>query len=689
MKKIIPLLLLCLLLMPFFTTNALVDDDDSFSLQTSESVGVGASEEEEIDTFNNWPGYRWNIVKETGVTDTINNGMYKITDTGDNTHDYIQLDRNLTKMEDKVEILFEYTFDSGVSEYDYIEFFICNDDGLTDDIGVKIYDEGDIRVYYEDVGGNRQYEVQDETLESGKRYVLTFDFSIRKSEFSVTLDYENGTDVFDKDWFDIGATTPEIFTEYQLRMGMYYNCYLSPKTTTLEIDYIMAPFRVNQWFQRELQTDATFDISTPTYAHAEDNVNDLSRWDMSLTDPDSVNAFMTLKHNQGTWGSSDVMYQYFQIYGVDYDDGDLHSIVVVRMQLDYYGSGNPVAYAHVVIDGGYTQTFSGNPSVDDEYVEARISVDFSEDRDQLTLKCDFGTQSIDLDNEEYFQYTFDVDDFGTDIKNEFLFEHVVYFDFDGDIEGEAYLSEFDLTRKDIFTDIIRPILDPLFAIFNFIFTTIGMFLAGIFKVVGDALAGVFVFVGDVLGLAIGLVQTAIESLWTSLETVLSDFWTILETIVADMITAIDTFLEDTMPSIVTWLFSGLALILTTIIDFIADIGFGLYDAFWLLFGVDPAPDFLEMFNYLASNLGQGIADLITIIGTIVDIYVWWLFLPYYILLGYWLYFFISPALMEGSVLTYPIGLIKNAVQTIEILTVPIPPFVIFAGLTFVAYVGGL
>lgn len=559
---------------------------------------IVASEEENIDSFDVHPANRWSYFHDNGVTDSVSNGNLALSDTGDSTTDWIGLERNLTIFDDEVEFKFKVDGSSNTGHNsDEIEMGIQYSYGY-DDAGLLLEDctdEGywDTYIYFESVSGSPKFLqlTGSEQVIDEEWYVFNLKYHIYKSEMEYSLKFANGTKVFEYTYFEIDTSSkPEIFTEDEIHVFIHYQCYTSLYTQYLYLDYVQAPFKMNEWIQTDAPNHANWLINEPYYEYAQDNIDEWSKWDMAIPNLDSVMGHIRLEcDGANNWASSDDATAYFNLYGVDKDDGDIHAIFLVYCRLDYLASGKAVAYTYYSFNGGAQQNILvPGASTDDHWVEMKVTYSLSDDRSKIQMQVN----ARDDAHEDWFNSPVtdhrDIADVtGLTECDEFYLRRSINIDIDGDIEIGVELLEFDMKVSDIFAGFLRAVMDPIANFFGWVLQQVGLFLASIFKFIGDALVAALDVLGDgidsVIGVlqvaletAIGAVETAVDALGNTIDTIMDGVETVLETAINAVQTAIQ--------SIVTWLVNGAQDLLTAIFEGLTVVWsavetwfFGVYD----------------------------------------------------------------------------------------------------------------
>ena len=78
---------------------------------------VFGDEDENVDSFIVHPLNRWDTYTVNGMTDTIDYGMLKITDTGDASSDSVDMRRSLRSSEGKIIVKFYMDADKNATMY--------------------------------------------------------------------------------------------------------------------------------------------------------------------------------------------------------------------------------------------------------------------------------------------------------------------------------------------------------------------------------------------------------------------------------------------------------------------------------------------------------------------------------------------------------------------------------------------
>ena len=503
---------------------------------------VSAAEETNIDSFDVHPANRWVVDDDDADIDSvsISNGKLKVVDAGDGTGDYYQIGRDLRDLNGRVTIRFHVSA-TGSTPYWRDRLMIeMNDDAVDGNYIVFILksitsSSCNVELLYSDSGGTESINLAGaEDAAVNEWLLLVMDYSLLKSEFRWRLYYENGSKIFDYDWYDVAAGVPLLFSMNTLRLNLEFQSYTSGSTLTYRVDYIEAGFKEREWESIDTPTDPEWNADNWNFVSMEDNLDDTSTWSLTVPELDSVSGSMvSWMDTYGQLALAEYTQSNLTIYAVDADDGDLHELLeisMVRVDTGVYASAVFIYLDNVEID---TQAIG---TTDPRVV---FTVALEDNRDVMNVRIRTYIDHQDTSSPQFYDLvgSVKVSDVATDPSNEFVIRFQHDCDFDGDLEYQWLLEDFSLLQRDIFSD-IGGFVDDLVGLGQDVVSGGVDLLATLFRWLGDLLGTVFKSVGEILEDAIGLVETAVEDLISYIEDIGSDVIEYLISVASDVVEAI-------------------------------------------------------------------------------------------------------------------------------------------------------
>jgi hypothetical protein len=474
---------------------------------------------------------------------------------------------------------------------------------------------------------------------------ITYD--MLESELSVKLEFDNGTRILrislPLDFTSQSGRVPALFS-LEKTPSVFLSTYTaSISWQTVRLDFINAPYKEREWAQIDSPPDPNWLFQNWDAVRIEDDISDeTSNWSLTVPYLDSVSGVMRVNISDfGDLDFNDDIAMWLQILGVDSDDGELHRIVKIRLEV----ANNPgiaAVFLEILPKGGVHQ-FSSDFNAGKVAVEVTPRVDFTisltRDRSILNLKLRFTfdetvpTEFVDTS----VNYT--ISDIVDDPSQEFVIRTgYIIEDFTGNTEAVLEFIDFGFVERDIFTDIVKAIIDPIGNFLSSIFAIAFRFLATIFQIVGDliifanevAFAALQVAVVSALGLletaidaattAIGTMQTILEAAIEALEpfmTIISEavdaLWTLfiatLSDIVDELIILASSFADfffDVLELLIPFLITFLGTILGSLFGLIADLVFFVWDALSL-------PNALEFLDFVLVGFGQFVTGVLGVL----------------------------------------------------------------------------
>ncbi len=565
---------------------------------------VSASEEENVDSFNVHPANRWTESNE-GFTAAIANGRLNMSDTGDGSTDYYYIQRGLSSLDNQIEFSFMFDVkenDSGGAT-DVMTLLILDSSG-SDYFYLANYNVRDKQVaksqlIYIDTGGTeRKLNLTgSERLMDEEWYLFTMDFDFLRNKMDFKLEFFNGTDVWDYDWTDISsAYRPRIFDKEDLMVRIYCRGNQNNKRYCFYVDWVDAPFKEREWVHYNRPSDENFIHDHWAGATVEDDImTDRSQWRLVVPYFDACSGTMRVHQESDISDYQDRLVYRLSLYGVDGDDGDLHLIGRIEMELqDLNSPGGNALRTWIYIEdgnGGTIWEHSDNEAIDEQAVQ--FSIGMSEDRTKGIIKA---RGNLDIENDadwESGNYNFTVSDWVTDPSSEFVIEVDYYIvQFTGNTEIVFSLDTFELVERNIFEDLIFPIVDGLIGVvvglFGMVFVPLIRFLGDVLRRAIDALGPLITTLQSALDTAIGLVETAVDAVGTA-----------VAAIAQDLLDLIGSFIDDA----IAWLLT----IISDLVELFAEIVFAIYDGLWEdVLGFSDAPDLIA----IVYALGTGFIQLV-------------------------------------------------------------------------------
>lgn len=552
-----------------------------------------------IDTFNVHPANRWEFNYNEVDSVDCEYSMLNISDAG-GSWDRCMFSRGLKSINDKVIIRQKFDYDIGYNATSFHElsyFYIFGNEG-------NIYfQSGDFRPsnmgtckfgFYSTTNEYIVYQI--EALEYDVWYRFEIEFDLYKSEINYKLyNDDNGSKLYDIDYQDFpGSYTPKIFMDEYLSVRFYDRFEYSQNNFKHYIDYVDAPFSLNNWKITDTPADSDFLFYSYDSAYAQDNIDDTAKFECCIPQLDSFSGETSCDiNNHSNLASTFTSYSAISFYNTEYDDGNkalIGRFLMVVVSMD--GSNYMIQLEGR--NGNDAQTFVDYWSIAKANwvpIALSFSIDLSENRNKLQIQSILYDNALTESILSRYDYSLFVDDYVTDPSQEFVIETEYYMDFDDDIEIKYALSNLNVIEKDIFSDLIG--LGQ-----GFINGLVGLIIAA-FAVI---LLPCFRFLADVLVTVIQSLIDTFEPLISALQSTLDNIFSIL----GDILSALGDIAQD--------IIDGLIGVLQDILDIITDLAVD-----FVLAIIDLASDILDEFIPLLIGFLSDFVDVILgIVFWIVD-----------------------------------------------------------------------
>ncbi len=598
---------------------------------------VMASEEENVDTLNVHPLNRYDITESGWGTKIVSSGILNLTDTGDGSTDYYLMMRGLRSLDGKIKLRLKS--DVSGSDGGYFIFGICTEEDQYKEIyltsGVVDGNYSGTSIAYRDEDSNYRTA---KTLTGTERmydevwYRLELDYDILKSEFSIKCEFDNGTDVFDYSEHELFSYRPYVFGGMDLQFYFKAVSTTSGTVNSYYVDYIEAPFKEREWVQSTTPGDDDWleDSWDAAYVQGDSDIDAASVWTLTVPYLDGFSGTMSGEFSDITLldgSASEEAWMSLSLYAIDADDGGTHQVHGVRIRL-WEDAGGVTQYSSVIlIENGATPYSKSVTGVTNYKPKVGFTFTLSDDRSKSTLKVRFWP---DAESEVYYDYNLEVDisDCADDPSSEFMIQAYYHCDFLHAIEFEGMIDSFEMRDRDIFMDLVQPVV---IGVLGWLAGVFGAILIPLFRFLGGLLRGV----GDIIKLAI----EALEPLLGLIEEAVDALAPLFDALIDYFLTLIGDFIDD----VIAWCLT----ILADIFELITEIAFWGWDTFWVTtLGFSSAPDLLAIVYALGTGFIQliiGIPGFVSDFGFYVqntwDMLAW---------LGV-TYFLILPVIQAGSV----------------------------------------
>lgn len=587
----------------------------------SPKVNAISSEEENIDSMDVFPSNRWSVTNN-GFTAEISAGLLNMSDVGDGTDDFFQINRDLRDLNGKIEVRFKVSVNESSADFQDSFYIKLLDSSGTFEASLLIevlqnnaISTTSLRMTQAVSGFSQKGVDVDERVFEDLWYVFRIDYDLLKTECRFRLFFDNNTKVFDYDYFDIDPINRlGIFAQTDLVLRIQSR---SKGVTVINfVDYVQAPFKEREWKQIDTPSDSDWLVDSWGNARVQDNIDDSSGWQLVVPYLDTVTAtiFTNTSDNDVfiSGAAGDRVTWFFRIFAVDGDDGDLHELFEVTIgffeiiantfRVDFGLQFGGVTLAQGAFD--FTSNYTSiSPRV-------AFSVGLTEDRSEAVMNTRLSLNGTFRDAID-FSAGGSVSGIATDPSQEFLLRFSYDAELDADVEWFAFLDDFGLKERGIFSDWF--IANAPGALEN-VATAVASgddILTILFRWLGDLLANAFGFVGDLLVDTFGFVGDLIISALEALEPFL--------TIISDAITGLVDLFVAAVGDFIDEVIIVLLSILADLTDVIVGIVFFIWDALSL-------PDILAVFDTLLVGFGQAVAgfgqfvtDINNLIGNIFTI----------------------------------------------------------------------
>lgn len=595
------------------------------AIPTHQEVGVNgaltspfspsSSEFDTIDSFNVHPLNRWGEATEQDWgSAVVSDGILILTDVGDGSQDYYQMDRDLKSTDGQIEIRFMYDMsDDQSSSFTSVNFYINK---MSFNI-VKCKDTLASETYLIYLDIDSDYEtlqlVGDEVCYDDTWYRLIMDYDFLQSKFRWRLYYdENDSKILDYIWQDIKISDmPESFSDSEVEIEITVYSYSNNQEIQLNIDYVKAPFEERVWDNSEIPTDEDWLQNNWNFHEVQDDINDESTWDITIPYLDSVSAtIVTEINNPSNLAGGEDTNIFYCVYAVDADDGEKHAAVKIEIT-QTYGLSSTIS---IQIDGVTKFLKSVLSNTDPEVI---FSVSLENDRSRITVGGRYYVDRDDTTDPEYYDFVCsgDMADIATDPSQEFVLSCNVIADFDGDLVYRMMFTSHTIVERGEFSGKGSPLVPHddtgsggLFGWLVDIFITIG-------RAIGSLFAGVGIVIVEGLkkvGIDITGVIASIEGWLSSLGGAIEGFLITLGGLVSGVI---NTFISGAR-ALLEALVAGAIILVQSFVDFLAAFVFLIWDAIGLPDLLAIADFFLIGFVQFIENFPVFLDDLINLIQSL-------------------------------------------------------------------------
>lgn len=387
---------------------------------------ISSSEFDTIDSFDVHPANRW-IESGAGTTVTVDNGWLNITDVGDGNLDTYTIIRGLRSLDGNLEMRFKV--DSNTSSQDGNNQFIFrlqSADGSSW-INFNAHSVNDAtafptRLRYIDINGATQTldYITAEKLFDDIWYTLRIDYDILKSNFRIRIYTDDGIKKSDYIWEDVEAESPALFGATDLALEADVWVYTAKHHNSYYIDYVKAPFKEREWDHYDESGDSDWLFASVTGHSIEKTISDTDGFRITIPQLDQWKGELFIDSIQdANWDSNDGVNFSATLYAVDSDDGDLHNIFTVILELDASAANQIVIETHVIVDDTvFGEVVSSAPAYG-EYGYVEFSMVLLEDRSQATLEIQADSGEGDGVS-TIFNYEVDLSAVSSDSSQEFV-----------------------------------------------------------------------------------------------------------------------------------------------------------------------------------------------------------------------------------------------------------------------------
>lgn len=436
-------------------------------------------------------------------------------------------------------------------------------------------------------------------------------YDVLRSRLIVTINVDNLTRIdkwtFPGDFTEVSGRIPALFSLEKSPYIFISTFCVATSWQEMKLDYIKADYTERQWIQTGAPTDTDWLVDTTFGCNIQDDIVDSSNYTLVVPSLDYFSASLRTNFtNLPNLALNEHAFATLYLLGVDGDDGDLHKLFQITITLASDGGGNLQAITTFGDSG--TTYYDGTPNVDPRLT---FTVSLVEERTKLVAKARFWHDiANDLPTRDWVENV-TIADIVTDPSQEFVFQLWYHGHFSGDAEFTALWENFEFVERDIFSDIVDAIVQPLGTFFQQIFVGLFRFFAGIFKAVGDLIIGSIITMQTVVTAAINNIQGWLVTLGTTITNAVNQIqgWlTTLGTTIATAISNIEGWLNTiaaTIASAIDQIEGWLTTIAATISDAIADIAADI----WTAFGT-AAADIMDDIITALTGLAADVADFI-------------------------------------------------------------------------------
>ncbi|MFX0185806.1 MAG: hypothetical protein ACFE95_22200 [Candidatus Hodarchaeota archaeon] len=605
-----------------------------FSNEGNLSGGGGASEEEDIDTFDVFPSHRWEITDFGWPYHTIHDGLLNLTGCGSGTIAYYHLSRELQDLDDKIYVRFKVETDySGIPHTNERFRIYLYSAGVTSDSFIfetrpRAEKNCTTQLSYYDTSNTLQTLnlTGTERVIEGYWYTLEIRYHLLESQLRIKLSFMNGTRVFSYEYYEINSNRPNLFgCTGDLKIRLYGSGLTQSRYFYYYVDWVKAPFESREWYHYNFPSDPQFTSDSWDVAKIFDDItNDRSQWRLVVPYFDTCSGTMNVIQDDDISDFEDDIHYKFSLYGVDGDDGDAHLLGSIEIWMrDTNDPGGNALRTYVIIRDGSNSAEWEHSDEETIYGQTvNFAIGMSDDRSSFSFKAqaDLDTTGDTWDWSEIGTYQDNVSTYVTDPSQEFILE--VDYDIDkwtGNSEIYFSLSSFDLSEKNIFQGIINAVqgfIAGIIAFFIGIFMLLFRFLAGIFKYVGDLIVQAL----EGLRPLFDTISSWLDSIFEELAELAGSIWSVLGEWIDDIINTYLIPLAEDIAELFGLILEWLIPILTGLITIILEFGFQFIYGLLASVGLEGLLDIGAMlftgFLQFITGLQVFIPDLISVIQTL-------------------------------------------------------------------------
>jgi hypothetical protein len=524
---------------------------------------ISAAEYDSFDSMDVHPeSDRWTTAND-GFTASIDHGRLKCTDTGDGTDDEYTITRDIRDLDGRVKVRFYLETDTSTGQASDRFFIILQESAVTNGVGLDVQTIKDTstlaRIFYYDTAAG--YESKSVTIKPDNWYRLYLDYSVPESIIRFRVYFDNGTEVFDHSWYDIGTDYPEFFANNNLELEIQTSVTTNAKTITSYVDYVDAPFDERDWRHTYEDTDSDW-LSKETweFIRIQDDITlpaQYQAWQLNVPNLDRVKGIMAIAPNDAdNFDATDYVFVEFRVYCIDANDGDAH--IALRFRVEFHKSVVPLKEAvfTIAVDGAvvYTATHTATGDI----VAMQFIVGAKDDRSLLTYEVLGKYDTTDEEQYELWVGDVAVSDVATDPSQEFMFEIRYEVDVTGNnLVLDAFIDDWEVVSNGFWAAL----------------AVIG---------IGFALLGLLAIVDAATGGAVGGFFQPLFDMWDGL---LYNVGRILQPII------------DFLQSFIVDIFEFLFTLAQDVVDFIIEAGFWLWD-------LGNLPDVLQWVDWGLTGIGQ-------------------------------------------------------------------------------------